>query len=153
MSIEELELRVKELEQVLDDKTAEFEKVTAEHHEIITDKEHQINELHEQKTTLEEVVKDSKAKMEAQSKHIDELEEQIQALIEGGSIPPTAEGIIHGILSLSESEKMALAFISRTEQDGRNAFITMIYGKAPGVKNSSDHDHDHSHDFSHHDLA
>lgn len=148
MTNEELEARVKELEQMLNEKTAEFEKVTAEHHEIITNLEHQVKDLETEKTTLEEVVKDSKEKIVEQRNVIDDLEAQIEALIEGGSIPPTADGIIHGIIGLPEAEKFALAFMARTEQEGRDAFITMIYGKAPGSTSAEDHGHDHTHSFS-----
>ena len=148
MTNEELEARVKELEQILDEKTAEFEKVTAEHHEIITDLQHHVKELEMEKTTLEEVVKDSRAVMDEQKAHIHQLEAQIEALIEGGSIPPTADGIIHGIIGLPDAEKFALAFIARTEQEGRDAFITMIYGKAPGASSVGNHGHEHNHSFS-----
>ena len=41
----------------------------------------------------------------------------------------SASDVIQQIIALEEDEKNSLAFLCRTEKEGREAFIVMIYGK------------------------
>ena len=133
MTIEELQAQVGQLQQELAERSTELLHVTEEFNEHKSQAEKVISELYEEKHKLEDQVQSLHQELEEKDAYIAELKSQIEALSKDGCILPTAIGIIEGIIDLPVSEKLALAFIARTEKQGREAFVTMIYGKSGQV--------------------
>lgn len=129
MTIEELEAKVAQLEDDLSSTRAELVEVKNEFSTHIQLAEQTIKELRDEIESKDETIKSLYESLNSKDTTIEELIKELEALKENGSIPPTAEGIIKGIISLEEAEQNSLAFLCRTEKEGREAFIVMIYGK------------------------
>ena len=124
MTIEELQAQVTQLQEEIAQRNEDLLKLTVEYNDHKAEAEKVITDLTDENQKLESEVAQLHETLEDKEVIIADLMKQLEA---SNSI--SASEIIQKIIALEEDEKNSLAFLCRTEKEGREAFIVMIYGK------------------------